>query len=122
MVMQVQARDVCEEEGAAGCVELFYNPFADGRGSILENKPPIDANSFMHVSAEDKTMRVKNKITITNDKVHLNKEDINKMVCNVEQYKVEDKEIKRKVEAKNFLENYAYNMYNLRPASYITGA
>ncbi|XP_062078471.1 heat shock 70 kDa protein-like [Humulus lupulus] len=72
----------------------------------------IDANGILNVSAEDKTAGVKNKITITNDKGRLSKEDIEKMVKDAEMYKAEDEEVKKKVEAKNALENYAYNMRN----------
>ncbi|XP_068652765.1 heat shock 70 kDa protein-like [Aristolochia californica] len=72
----------------------------------------IDANGILNVSAEDKTAGVKNKITITNDKGRLTKEEIEKMVKDAENYKAEDEEVKRKVEAKNSLENYAYNMRN----------
>jgi L1 cell adhesion molecule like protein len=72
----------------------------------------IDANGILNVSAEDKTAGVKNKITITNDKGRLSKDDIEKMVQDAEKYKTEDEEVKRKVEAKNGLENYAYNMKN----------
>lgn len=72
----------------------------------------IDANGILNVSAEDKTAGVKNKITITNDKGRLSKEEIEKMVHDAEKYKSEDEEVKRKVDAKNSLENYAYNMRN----------
>ncbi|KAL7134497.1 hypothetical protein ABFS83_11G030000 [Erythranthe nasuta] len=72
----------------------------------------IDANGILNVMAEDKTAGVKNKITITNDKGRLSKDDIEKMVRDAERYKAEDEEVKRKVEAKNALENYAYNMRN----------
>ncbi|KAJ4959427.1 hypothetical protein NE237_026538 [Protea cynaroides] len=72
----------------------------------------IDANGILNVSAEDKTAGVKNKITITNDKGRLSKEEIDKMVKEAERYKTEDEEVKRKVDAKNSLENYAYNMRN----------
>ncbi|KAG1364388.1 heat shock 70 kDa protein [Cocos nucifera] len=72
----------------------------------------IDANGILNVSAEDKTAGVKNKITITNDKGRLSKEEIEKMVRDAERYKAEDEEVKKKVEAKNALENYAYNMRN----------
>jgi len=72
----------------------------------------IDANGILNVSAEDKTTGQKNKITITNDKGRLSKEDIEKMVQEAEKYKSEDEEHKKKVEAKNALENYAYNMRN----------
>ncbi|CAN6565594.1 unnamed protein product [Malus baccata var. baccata] len=60
----------------------------------------------------DKTTGQKNKITITNDKGRLSKEEIEKMVQEAEKYKSEDEEHKKKVEAKNALENYAYNMRN----------
>ncbi|KAF8389244.1 hypothetical protein HHK36_025937 [Tetracentron sinense] len=72
----------------------------------------IDANGILNVSAEDKTAGVKNKITITNDKGRLSKDEIEKMVKEAERYKAEDEEVKKKVEAKNSLENYAYNMRN----------
>ncbi|KAL6326665.1 hypothetical protein AAG906_010839 [Vitis piasezkii] len=72
----------------------------------------IDANGILNVSAEDKTTGQKNKITITNDKGRLSKEEIENMVQEAEKYKSEDEEHKKKVEAKNALENYAYNMRN----------
>lgn len=72
----------------------------------------IDANGILNVSAEDKTTGIKNKITITNDKGRLSKEEIERMVQEAEKYKAEDEEHKTKIEAKNTLENYAYNMRN----------
>lgn len=72
----------------------------------------IDANGILNVSAEDKTAGVKNKITITNDKGRLSKDEIERMVQEAERYKAEDEAVKKKVEAKNSLENYAYNMKN----------
>merc|ERR1711959_496382 len=72
----------------------------------------IDANGILNVSAEDKTTGKKNKITITNDKGRLSKEDIERMVQEAEQYKDEDEAARVKIEAKNGLENYAYNMRN----------
>ncbi|TYI50736.1 hypothetical protein E1A91_D12G123500v1 [Gossypium mustelinum] len=72
----------------------------------------IDANGILNVSAEDKTAGVKNKITITNDKGRLSKEEIERMVQEAERYRAEDELVKKKVEAKNALENYAYNMRN----------
>ncbi|CAL5426683.1 unnamed protein product [Camellia sinensis] len=72
----------------------------------------IDANGILNVSAEDKTTGQKNKITITNDKGRLSKEEIDRMVQEAEKYKSEDEEHKKKVEAKNALENYSYNMRN----------
>ncbi|CAN1343955.1 Heat shock 70 kDa protein [Linum perenne] len=42
----------------------------------------------------------------------LSKEEIERLVQEAERYKAEDEEVKKKVEAKNSLENYAYNMRN----------
>lgn len=72
----------------------------------------IDANGILNVSAEDKTTGIKNKITITNDKGRLTKEEIERMVQEAEKYKAEDESHKEKIEAKNSLENYAYSMRN----------
>ncbi|KAL1298005.1 heat shock 70 kDa protein 5 [Arachis duranensis] len=72
----------------------------------------IDANGILNVSAEDKTAGVKNKITISNDKGRLSKEEIERMVQEAEKYKAEDEQVKKKVDAKNSLENYAYSMRN----------
>uniref|UniRef100_A0A2K6JN96 Heat shock protein family A (Hsp70) member 8 n=1 Tax=Rhinopithecus bieti TaxID=61621 RepID=A0A2K6JN96_RHIBE len=51
-----------------------------------------------------------NKITITNDKYRLSKEDIERMVQEAEKYKVEDEKQRDKVSSKNSLESYAFNM------------
>eukprot|EP01111_Echinosteliopsis_oligospora_P011136 TRINITY_DN35_c0_g1_i3.p1 TRINITY_DN35_c0_g1~~TRINITY_DN35_c0_g1_i3.p1 ORF type:complete len:658 (-),score=189.76 TRINITY_DN35_c0_g1_i3:173-2146(-) len=72
----------------------------------------IDANGILNVSAEDKTTGNKNKITITNDKGRLSKDQIERMVKEAESYKKQDEEAKDKVESKNKLENYAYSVRN----------
>ncbi|CAI5515931.1 unnamed protein product [Closterium sp. Naga37s-1] len=72
----------------------------------------IDANGILNVSAEDKTTGQKNKITITNDKGRLSKEEIERMVEEAEKYKDDDEQHKKRVEAKNALENYSYGMRN----------
>ncbi|GJP76604.1 hypothetical protein CLOP_g7023 [Closterium sp. NIES-67] len=72
----------------------------------------IDANGILNVSAEDKTTGRKDKITITNDKGRLSKGEIERLVQEAERYKEEDEQVKKKVEAKNSLENYTYNIRN----------
>ncbi|KAG7533126.1 Heat shock protein 70 family [Arabidopsis thaliana x Arabidopsis arenosa] len=72
----------------------------------------IDANGILNVSAEDKATGTKNKITIINDTGRFSKDEIEKMVQEAEKYKAEDEKHKKKVEAKNALEDYAYNMRN----------
>ena len=70
----------------------------------------IDANGILNVSAEDKSTGKKNKITITNDKGRLSKEQIEEMIKTAERFASEDEKQKSKVEAKNKLENYCYNV------------
>merc|ERR1711968_394972 len=70
----------------------------------------IDANGVLNVSALEKSTGKENKITITNDKSRLSKEDVEKMTADAEKYAKEDEEFKKKVEAKNGLENYCYSM------------
>ena len=72
----------------------------------------IDANGILNVSAVDQTTGKANKITITNDKGRLSKEDIDRMVREAETYAAEDGKAKEKIEAKNGLENYAYSIRN----------
>ena len=70
----------------------------------------IDANGILNVSASEKSTGKSNKITITNDKGRLSKEDIERMVEEAEKYKAEDEAIKSKIEAKGALENYMYQI------------
>ena len=68
----------------------------------------IDANGILNVSAADKGTGKTQKITITNDKGRLSKEEIERMVNDAEKFKAEDELVKKKIEAKNALENYCF--------------
>merc|ERR1711985_70321 len=72
----------------------------------------VDANGIINVSAVEKGTGQKNKITITNDKGRLSKDEIERMVAEAEKYKSEDEDHRKKIEAKNSLENYCYSMRN----------
>ena len=61
---------------------------------------------------EDKATNKKNKITITNDKGRLSKEEIDKMVKEAEKFKEDDEKQKARIEAKNQLENFCYSVKN----------
>merc|ERR1712160_199173 len=54
----------------------------------------IDANGILNVSAMDKASGKNEKITITNDKGRLSKEEIDKLVSDAEKYKDEDDKIR----------------------------
>jgi len=70
----------------------------------------IDANGILNVSAADKSTGKQNKITITNDKGRLSKEEIERMVSDAEKFKAEDDKQKDRISAKNGLESYCFNM------------
>merc|ERR1712172_290838 len=70
----------------------------------------IDANGILNVSACDKSTGKQNKITITNDKGRLSKEEIERMVNDAEKFKDDDNKQKERISAKNGLESYCFNM------------
>merc|ERR1712154_733099 len=72
----------------------------------------VDANGILNVSAVEKAGGKTEKITITNDKGRLSKEEIEKMVQDAEKFKDEDDKLRKKVDAKNGLENYCFQMMN----------
>ena len=55
-------------------------------------------------------MFLKNKITITNDKGRLSKDEIDRMVQEAEKYRSDDEKQRDRVAAKNTLESYCFNV------------
>ena len=70
----------------------------------------IDANGILNVSAIEKSTGKTQKITITNDKNRMSSEDIEKLVKEAELFKEQDEAIRKKIDSKNKLENYVYNL------------
>ena len=70
----------------------------------------VDANGILNVSAVEKGTGKQEKITITNDKGRLSKEEIDRMVNDAEKYKNEDEAQKERISAKNGLESYIFNL------------
>jgi L1 cell adhesion molecule like protein len=93
-----------------GTFELGNIPPAPRGVPQIEVTFDIDANGILQVSAIEKGTGNKHKITITNDKGRLNKDEIEKMLKDAEAFKEQDKEHKERVEAKNELENFCFQM------------
>ncbi|XP_010475732.1 PREDICTED: probable mediator of RNA polymerase II transcription subunit 37b isoform X2 [Camelina sativa] len=70
----------------------------------------VDANGILQVKAEDKVAKASQSITITNDKGRLTEEEIEKMVREAEEFAEEDRIVREKIDARNKLETYVYNM------------
>ena len=95
-----------------GKFELSNLPPAPRGVPQIEVTFEIDANGILQVSAEDKGTGKAEKITITNDKGRLSQEEIDRMVQEAKEYEEEDKKVKEKIDAKNSLESYIYNIKN----------
>jgi len=72
----------------------------------------LDANGILNVEAKDKGSGKTERVTVTPDKGRLSQEEIERMVREAEEFADKDKEAREKVEAKNSLEGYLYNMKN----------
>ncbi|CED82433.1 heat shock protein hss1 [Phaffia rhodozyma] len=101
-----------KDNNLLGKFELSGIPPAPRGVPQIEVTFDIDANSILNVSAADKTTGKSNKITITNDKGRLSKEDIERMVSEAEKYKDEDDAAAERITTRNALESYTYNLRN----------
>ena len=70
----------------------------------------VDANGILNVSAMEKSTGKSEKITITNDKGRMSKEEIERLVEEAEKYKAEDEKLREKIEARNGFENYLFQL------------
>ncbi|KAJ7740683.1 heat shock cognate 70 [Mycena maculata] len=101
-----------KDNNLLGKFELSGIPPAPRGVPQVEVTFDIDANGILNVSASDKTTGKSNRITITNDKGRLSKEEIERMVNEAEKYKAEDEAAAARIASKNALESYAYNLRN----------
>merc|ERR1712134_182149 len=103
-------RDQASANKSLGRFDLTEIPPAPRGVPQIEVTFDIDANGILNVSAKEKSSNKENKITITNDKGRLSKEEIERMVNDAETYKQEDEKQRDRITAKNGLESYVFNM------------
>ncbi|ODQ63248.1 heat shock protein 70 [Nadsonia fulvescens var. elongata DSM 6958] len=101
-----------KDNNLLGKFELAGIPPAPRGVPQIEVTFDIDANGILNVSALEKGTGKTNKITITNDKGRLSKEDIERMVSEAEKFKEEDEAESARVAAKNGLESFTYSLKN----------
>jgi heat shock protein 5 len=94
-------RSLTKDNNLLGRFELSGIPPAPRGIPQIEVTFEIDANGILKVSAKDKARGKSKSITINNDKNRLSKEDIERMVQEAERYAKEDKQNRRRIEAKN---------------------
>lgn len=105
-------RSMTKDNHLLGKFELTGIPPAPRGVPQIEVTFEIDANGILQVSAEDKATGKAEKITITAEKGRLSEEDIERMVKEAEEFADEDKKVKERIDAKNGLEGYLYNLKN----------
>ena len=103
-------RAMTKDNNRLGKFELSGIPPAPRGVPQIEVTFDIDANGILNVSAQDKSTGKQNKITITNDKGRLSKDEIERMVNDAEKYKAEDDHHRERIEARNALEGYAFQL------------
>jgi len=105
-------RSMTKDNHLLGKFELTGIPPAPRGVPQIDVTFEVDANGILQVSAEDKGTGKAEKITITAEKGRLSEEEIERMVREAEEFAEEDKKVKERIDAKNGLESYLYNLKN----------
>jgi L1 cell adhesion molecule like protein len=105
-------RQLTKDNNILGKFQLDGIPPAPRGVPQIEVVFDLDANGVLNVNATDKAGGKSNKITITNDKGRLSKEDIERMVSEAEKYRDDDTRHRERIDARNGLENYVYSVKN----------
>jgi heat shock protein 5 len=105
-------RSMTKDNHLLGKFELSGIPPAPRGVPQIEVTFEVDANGILQVAAEDKGTGKAEKITITAEKGRLSEEDIERMVKEAEEFAEEDKKVKDRIDGRNALEGYLYNVKN----------
>ncbi|XP_076070095.1 heat shock protein 70 B2-like [Mytilus galloprovincialis] len=103
-------RAMTKDNNHLGKFDLTGIPPAPRGVPKIEVEFDIDANGLLNVSAKDQSSGNSKKITITNDRGRLSKEDIDRMVSDAEKYKEEDEKQTQRITSRNQLENYIFSV------------
>jgi len=106
-------RAMTKDNHLLGKFDLTGIPPAPRGQPQIEVTFEVDVNSILTVSAKDKLNPDNSQsVAITSEKGRLTEQQIQQMVKEAEMRAEEDKALKEKVEARNTLENYAYQVRN----------
>ena len=105
-------RSMTKSNRLLGQFELSGIPPAPRGVPQIEVSFDVDANGILSISAHDKGTGKQESLTITSEKGRLSEEEIEKMVAEAEEFAEQDKAEKEKVQARNDLEAYLYNLKN----------
>jgi len=103
-------RSLVKDNRQLGKFDLSGIPKAPRGVPQIEVTFDIDQNSILTVSAVNKENNKEEKITITNDKGRLSKEEIDRMVEEAKQFEEEDRIAEQRISAKNSLDSYIHSL------------
>ncbi|CAO2190527.1 unnamed protein product [Urochloa humidicola] len=103
-------RSMTKDNRLLGKFDLSGIPPAPRGTPQIEVTFEVDANGILHVQAADKGTGKSEKITITNDGRRHSQEEIDRMVREAEEFAEEDRKVRERVDARNKLETYVYQV------------
>lgn len=105
-------RSMTKSNRLLGQFELSGIPPAPRGVPQIEVSFDVDANGILSISANDKGTGKSETLTITSEKGRLSEDEIERMVQEAEEFAEQDELEKAKVQARNELEAYLYNLKN----------
>ena len=105
-------RGMTKSNRLLGQFELAGIPPAPRGVPQIEVSFDVDANGILSIGAHDKGTGKQETLTITSEKGRLSEAEIERMVKEAEDFAEDDAKEKAKVEARNGLEAYLYNLKN----------
>lgn len=103
-------RAMTKDNNLLGTFDLTGIPPAPHGVPKIDVTFDLDANGILNVSAKDTSSGNIRQITIKNDKGRLSQKDIDRMLADAEKYKEEDERQRKRVEARNQLEGYIFQL------------
>lgn len=103
-------RQFTKDNNLLGKFELKGIPPAPRGQPQIEVSFELDANGILNVAATDKTTGNKNKITVSNDRGRLSKDEIERMVKQAADYSEEDAKRVDVIQARNLLESKCFSI------------
>ncbi|KAL6613524.1 Hsp70 protein [Neocallimastix californiae] len=103
-------RPLIRDNRYLGEFELTDIPPAPHGVPDIKESISIDENGILNVSAVDTSTGNCKMITIVNDRDRLTKEEIEQIIKDKEKYEEEDRKAKARIESKNDLEKYAFDI------------
>lgn len=105
-------RPMAKDNNLLGSFDLTGIPKAPRGQPQIEVTFSLDHNGIIHVSAEEKSSKKTNEITISNEKRQLNQAEIDRMIEDAQKFQQEDQKAAERIKAKSEFESNLYSIRN----------